>query len=136
MAPIASAQPCTRPTTNWTPADNAILHEFIEDADTAMAIRLFLLRNTVGWNQLWYVTTVAGLAETLGRSKSLVRKKLDELVDRGRVLREKIKAGLYRLALPAPKPVEEACGKPSSKAVDNSDPAAKGADKKSGIPDF
>ena len=122
----ASLQPHTPPTTNFTLSSNLLLEDLIETADTGTAIRLFLLRKTVGWHTTWYVTTVSELAKALGRSRSQVKKKLALLVAQGRVVREDLEAGGYRLALAelggedSEDPAGAADGgKPTPEAVDN-----------------
>ena len=142
MPTITSAKPCTRPTTNWTATGNARLEKWFREGNTKMAIEVFLHRNTVGWGRLWYTDSVSGLAKKLGRSKSLVREKLDQMVADGEVLRKKRGRGFYDLALAeleqekgTPKPPDEDGGKLAPRAVDNSDPAAKGPDAESGKPD-
>ena len=138
MTTIASTQPCTRPTTNWTPADNARLEKWFREGNTKMAIEVFLYRNTVGWGRIWYTDSVSGLAKKLGRSKSLVRAKLDQMVADGEVLRKSRGRGFYDLALAelnqekgTPKRPDKSGGKVASAAVDNSDPVAKGTDAES-----
>ena len=138
MPSIASTQPCTRPTTNWTSINNTRLEKLFKTADTATAIELFLLRNTVGWNRLWYTDSVSGLAKKLGRSRSLVRVKLNQMVANGEVLRKSRGRGFYDLALAeldqekaTPKPPNKGGGKLASRAVDNSDPVAKGTEAES-----
>ena len=95
----ASPRPHTPPTTNFTKLDNQLLEDFIKEAHTSLAIRLFLSRNTTGWQATWYVTTVSDLAKALGRSRSQVKEKLARLVAQGQVVREDLAAGGCRLAL-------------------------------------
>ncbi len=139
-ASIASPRPSTRPTTNYTPNDNERLERWSKEAPTAYAIEAFLVRHTHGWNRTWYATTVSALARELGRSRSQVKTKLNKLVERGLVIKEKLDGGGFRLALakqespPKTKPKTEpktGCGKLSKAPVENSE-APEGGGRKTG----
>ena len=102
MPETTVARPHTRPTSNFTISSNSIIEDLVETADTATAIQLFLLRNTIGWHKEWYVTTITALAKALDRSRTQVKTKLGHLVAEGRVIREDLGSGSYRLALAEP----------------------------------
>jgi hypothetical protein len=142
MSAPASARPHSAPTTNYTKHDNARLERLCKTSDTATAIELFLLRNTVGWGRHWFVDTISGLSRKLGRSESRVREKLGQMVADGIVLKKSCGKGFYELTLAEldqekrakPKTPESRCGKPSFEAVDNSTPEGTGSRVDAGIP--
>ena len=101
-ASAASPRPCPVPTSHFDKMPHALVEDMIRLADTATAIRLYLFRNTLGWNRTWYLTSVSALAREMERSLSQVKDKLTELVKQGLVLKEKVDGGGFRLALADP----------------------------------
>ena len=87
----------------FTPIPDDLMEDLIEEADTAVAIVLYVSMQTDKQGVRWITITVPELSRALERRVSEVRRGLKKAVERGRVVREDLENG-FRLSVRDLKP--------------------------------
>ena len=92
-------EPQQAPMEQYTKVSNRRLEEWARKAGVKMGILMMVQRQTVGWQRMWWTTTVTDLATKIGRGRQSTSKWLGKLVEAGEVVRRDLENDKIMLAL-------------------------------------
>jgi len=92
-------EPQQAPMEQYTKVSNRRLERWALEAGVKMGIVMMVQRQTVGWQRMWWTTTVTDLATKIGRGRQATSKWLGKLVEAGEVVRRDLKDDKIMLAL-------------------------------------